>query len=217
MNLTPLLTTKLEIGAAVALVVVSGIALREHDQHIKEAAVAAAVVQTEKQAQATYQQQVSDLAKQMADREAQYQADKKAADARFQQAASPAQIASLVAQLMGLKQPIQIVQPLPTAANPNPAPIAEVSTLDAPQVKAYVQQCEECKLNLSKATADAADRQAQANLAQLQIASLQKENTALTIEAHGGTVWQRTKRALRYIAWGAGGAAVAICASGHCR
>ena len=213
----PLLTTRLELGAAAALIVVGGIALHEHDAHIKEQAVAQAVVDTQTKLQQTYAQQVSDLAKQMADRDAAYKQQVQSLESKFQRAQTPTDIAQLVAQLMGLKQPIVVTTPAPTADNPHPAPIAQVSTLDAPQVKAYVESCETCKLNLSKATADAADRQAQANLAQLQIDSLKKENTALTIEARGGSTWTRTKKALRYIAWGAGGAAVAICASGHCR
>jgi len=213
----PLLKTKLEVGAIASALVIGGIALHEHDAHIKEQAVADAVVSTQKQAQQQYAQQVSDLAKQMADRDAAYKQQLQSLESKFQRAQTPTDIAQLVAQLMGLKQPIVVTTPAPTADNPHPAPIAQVSTLDAPAVKTYLQDCEQCKLDKAKLTADAADRQAQANLAQLQIASLQKENTALTVEAHGGTVWQRTKRALRYIAWGAGGAAVAICASGHCR
>jgi hypothetical protein len=208
MGLTPLLTTRLEISAVLAVVVVGVIALKEHDAKIKEQAVAQAVVDTAKKDQATYAQQVSDLAKQMADRDAAYQQQMRALDTRLQQAQSPGQIATLAAQVMGLKQPIQIIQPAPTAENPHPAPVAEVSTLDAPQVKAYVQQCEECKLNISKATADAADRQAQANLAQLQIDSLKKENTALVVQAKGGTVLKRTLKILKVAACAtAGGAA----------
>jgi hypothetical protein len=204
----PLLKTKLEAGAIIGLVVIGGIALHEHDSKIREQAVAQAVVDTQTKLQQTYAQQVSDLAKQMADRDAAYQQQMRALDTRLQQAQSPGQIATLAAQVMGLKQPIQIIQPAPTAENPHPAPVAEVSTLDAPQVKAYVQQCEECKLNLSKATADAADRQAQAALAQKQITSLQTKNAALVVQAKGGTVLKRTLKILKVAACAtAGGAA----------
>src|SRR6266849_7374610 len=79
------------------------------------------VAETQKSIQQGLTSQIAGLQKQMSDREAQYQTDKKAQDAKFARASSPSEIAALVASLMGLKQPIQMVQPLPTADNPHPA------------------------------------------------------------------------------------------------
>lgn len=217
MTLTPLLTTKLELGAVAALIVVGGIALHEHDAHIKEQAVAQAVVDTAKKDQQVYAQQVSDLAKQMDARDAAYQTQLQLLDKRFQAANSPQQVAALVSQLLALPKPITVVTPQPTAENPHPTPVAQIPEVDFPSAKAYVQQCEDCKAQTAKLTADAADRQAQANLAQLQIDSLKKENTALAVEAKGGSTWTRTKRALKYIGLGVGIGAAALCASSHCR
>jgi hypothetical protein len=193
-NMRPL--TYLEIGAAVALVIAGALGLHFWEQKEKAIAVAEATQKAQDTLQKQFAQQVTDLQKQIADRDAQYQADRKAEDARFAQAQNPTQIAALVAQVMGLKQPITITTPPPTAANPNPAPIAQVSTLDAPQVKAYLQDCESCKLERTKMQADAADREAQAKLAQQTIDSLKKENLLLTTELKGGSVWKRVGKTL---------------------
>jgi len=213
----PLLKTRLEVGAIAVALLIGVVALKEHDDKVRQQAVAQAVVDTAKKDQATYAQQVSDLAKQMDARDATYQASLKSLQGQFQAAATPAQIAQLVSTLMGLKQPLTVVTPAPTAANPNPQSVVQVPQVDFPQAKSYIQDCETCKLNLSKVTADAADRQAQANLAQLQIDSLKKENTALAVEAKGGTTWHRTVKALKYIGIGAIGGAVAVCATSHCK
>ncbi len=217
MTWTPLLTTKLEIGAVALALSLGGLWLHEHDQRIQQQAVAQAVEQTQAKLQQQYQAQFSDLQKQMADRDAQYQQEVKTLNEKFSQAASPTQVAALVAQIMGLKAPIQIVTPQATAENPHPVPVAEVSTLDAPQVKAYVQACEECKIENTKLVADAADRQAQAVLAQKQIESLRTENQALVVANKGGSTWHRAWKAVKYIAIGAGVGAVAVCGSGHCK
>lgn len=209
------LKIELIVGALLLLGAVLGakVWLDEHDSQIKaEASVAA-----QQQIQQQYQAQVSDLAKRLEERDALYQQKVNALSSEFQKAATPQQIAQLAATMMGLKQPITIATPQPTALNPNPQPVAQISTLDAPQVKAYVQQCEECKLNLAKATADAADRESQAHLAQLQIDSLKKENTSLQQAVKGGTFFQRLGKATKYLIVGAAGGVVAICATGHCK
>jgi hypothetical protein len=200
MTIRPL--TWLEIGAAVLLVIVGAVGLHEHDAKIREQAVAQAVQDTQKQLQQQYSQQVSDLQKQMADRDSQYQQQLKALDTRFQSANTPAQTASLIASLMGLKQPIVLSTPAATPANPNPATVAQVSSIDFPQAKAYIQACEDCKLQNAKLTADAATREQEAVLAQKQIDSLKTENTALQVAVKGGSVWHRTWKAMEYIVIG---------------
>jgi hypothetical protein len=211
----PLLKTKLEAGAIAGALVIGGIALHEHDAKVREQAVAAAVVATQKQVQADADKKISDLAKQMDARDLAYKQQLETLNSKFQTAATPQQLAVLVSSLMGLKTPIQITTPPATPQNPNPQPVAVLQGSDFPAAKSYFQACEQCSLDKAKLTADAADRQAQANLAQLQIESLRKENTALLVEAHGGTLWQRTKRALVYIGIGAAGGAAALGATGH--
>lgn len=213
------MTLRLKIELAIALVLLGGlgvagkVALDQHDARIKaEASVAA-----QKELQEQYQAQVSALAKQMADRDTAYQAQLKSLDSKFAASSSPQQIALLISQVMGLKQPIQLVTPPATSADPHPAPVAQVSTLDAPQVKAYVEQCEECKLSLAKATADATDREAQAALAQKQIDSLKKENASLQTAVKGGSFFQRLGKATKYLIIGGAAALVATCSTGHCK
>lgn len=213
------MTLRLKIELAIALVLLGALGvgakvwLDEHDNRIKAEASVAAQAQLQQQ----YQAQVSDLQKQVDARDAIYQAEKKAQDLKFQTAVNPVQIAQLVAQVMGLKSPITISTPLPTAQNPNPTPVAQIPQLDFPQAKAYVQQCEECKLNLAKATADAADRESQAHLAQLQIDSLKKENLSLQQAIKGGTFFQRLGKATKYLIIGGAAALVATCTAGHCK
>lgn len=211
------LRAKLEIAAVVIAIVAGGFGLRtwlsEHEARVQAEAQAKA----QEVVQSDLKTQINELGTEMANRDAAYQEQLKTLDAKFATAQNPNQITQLVAQLMGLKQPIQIVTPAATPGNPNPAPVAQVSTLDAPQVKSYVQDCEQCKLDRTKLTADAATRQQQAELAQKQIASLQNEVTTWKTAAKGGTTWQRLKRGAKWFAIGAGVGAAAVCGSGHCK
>src|SRR6185437_946098 len=116
---------------------------------------------------------------------------------RFDQAKTPQDLAPLVQQIMALQKPITFVTPPATPANPNPQPVAQVPTEDAPQVKAYVQACETCKLNLQTATQKLtyADQQHADDLVKLN--SVTKERDAAVQAAKGGSFWQRTKRTLK--------------------
>ncbi|HLZ91093.1 MAG TPA: hypothetical protein VKQ28_05210 [Candidatus Acidoferrum sp.] len=211
------LRAKLELLAAVILLVAAVLGFRtwlsEHDLRMRAEAQAKAQEAVQSQAAA----QIAVLGKQMADRDAAYQAQLRSLDSRFSQAQSPDQIAQLVSGLMGLKQPIQIVTPAATAANPNPQPVAQVPVMDAPQAKAYIQECEACKAERAKLQADAADRAKQADLAQKQIEALKGEVTTWKTAAKGGTVLQRLGRAAKWVAIGAGAGAAALCGSGHCK
>lgn len=173
------------------------------------------------QAQNALQKQLSDqisgLEKQMADRQAAYGQQIKSLERRIQAAQSPAQIAALVAQVMGLKQPIQITTPAPTATNPTPQPVAQVSLSDAPQVKAYVNECETCKLLVPKVQADLADREKQMALAQKEIDSLKVQRDAAVKATKGGSWMRRLVHDWRVAAAGAGIGAVAVCSTGHCK
>ena len=205
------------VGIASAALLAAGVALHEHDAHIREQAVTAAVQQT----QATYQKQLSDqmaeFQKEKAKRDAQYNQALGVLQKRFQQAATPQQIAELSTQVMGLKQPVTIVTPPATPTNPNPQPVAQVALSDAPFVKAYESQCETCKMALPKVQADLADREAQMKLAQQEIESIQKQRDAALTAAKGGNLWHRTVKALKYIGIGVLVGAAAVCGSQHCK
>jgi hypothetical protein len=187
--------------------------LSEHDLrlHAEEQSKAQQAVQAE------VKSQMAELAKQMADRDAAYQTQLKSLGTKFQQAGTPDQLALIVSQLMGLKQPIQVVTPPANGGTTPQTPVAQIPVTDAPQVKAYFQECEQCKLDRAKLTADAADRAAQAALTQKQIDSLNKDVQIWKTTANGGTKWQRFKRASKWLAIGAGAGAVALCGTGHCK
>jgi hypothetical protein len=180
----------LHTGLLGSVLVVGGIALHEHEAHVREAAIANAV----QQAQATYQKQ---LAQQAADREAAYQAQLKSVESRVQKAQTPVDVAALATQIMALKQPVQIVTPAPTAAEPKPEPIAQVPLLDADQVKAYINVCEQDKLYVPKLEADNTELKAQ-------VASVMQQRDAARTEAKGGKLGHRIVTALKYVGIGVG-------------
>jgi hypothetical protein len=208
---------KLEIIAAIVLLAGGVLAFRswlsEHDLrlHAEEQAKAQQTVQADAAAKA------AELQKQMDVRDQAYTEQLKALDSKLQSATSPQQFAALVSQMAGLKQPIQVVTPAATSQNPNPTPVAQVPEIDFPQAKAYVTDCEQCKLDRAKLQADAADRASQAALAQKQIDSLKQEVNTWQTAAKGGSKWQRMKRAAKWFAIGAGAGAAALCGTGHCK
>lgn len=180
----------------------------------------------EEKAEATSEQQaliikqandsIAALQKQEAAREAATAIQLADLQSKFNQAQSPQQIATLVAQVMGLKQPVIITTPAATPQNPNPQPIAQVPTSDAPQVKAYVQACEACKVQLPAVQAQVESLQSQQKLAGQQLSAMQNERDAWQ-KAAKGTWWTNTKRAAKFLAIGAGVGAAAVCGSGHCK
>lgn len=214
-------STMTKIGLAVGALALASVGgayatrgyMIEHDKRV----TAEAVAKTEAAKREQLTGQIADLQKAMADRNAVYQTEVKRLETKFQSAATPQQLAALISQVMGLKQPIQITTPPPTQQNPNPQPVATVPNVDFSQVAAYTQQCEECKLNLTKTQADLADREAQMALADKQIQSLKTERDSWQQTAKGGSWLHRTVKALKYIGIGAGIGAVALCGSGHCK
>lgn len=191
-----------EIAGAVLAAVVCGIALHEHDAHVREQAVAAAT-QT---AQDAYQKQLASLSAdfdaKLKARDAIHQQELETLDKKFSNAATPVQVAQLVSQLMGLKVPVQVSTPTPTADNPHPSPVVQIPEADFPQAKSYIQACETCKVNLTKTQADLADRAQQAALAQKTIDSLKKERDTALVAAKGGTTFQRTIRVIKWLVIG---------------
>ena len=216
-----ILRTRIEIALAVAIVAggVAGVRawVTEHDLRMHAESVEA----TQKQLQASYQRQVNDLAKAVADRDASYQRQVDVLTQKFQQAVTPEQVSRILTSAMKLKTPIQITALPPTPQSTTPTPIAAVAETDLPQMKVYVEACEECKLEREKLAADADARMAQAVLAQKQIESLKTERDTWKLTAKGGTLLQRVKKAAKWwaigAAVGAGAGAVVVCQSGHCK
>jgi hypothetical protein len=201
------------VSTVVVIVIFGRAWISEHDARLRAEEQNKAQAAMQKQAQ----DQISALSKQVADRDATYQTALATLDKKFSQAATPDQTAQLAAALMGLRAPITVVSPAPSAANPNPTPVAEVPQSDFPQAKTYIQECEQCKLDRDKLTKDAADRATEAALAQKQIEAVKAERDTWEKAAKGGSVLQRIRKGAKWFAWGAVAGAVALCGSGHCR
>ncbi len=196
------LRSKIELAVGIILLAVCALVFRswlsEHDARLTAEITTKAMQSEFAKLEAADAQRAADLQKQL---DAQKQ--------QFTQAVTPAQIADLATRLIGLKQPIQIVTPSPTASNPNPEPVAQIALPDAPQVKSYLEECETCKLRLPELEA-----QHQSDAEKLKIS---QGETQAWQKAARGTKWSRLKTALKWIAFGAGTGAVAMCGTGHCR
>jgi hypothetical protein len=209
------LQRKIEIGAVVVLLALASFLFKNWlDAHDAQKQ-AEATVKAQETVIAQNEKRMKDL--QDADDARAKQLLQQVADmqSRFGQAQTPTQIAALVAQIMGLKTPVQMVTPPATAEDPHPQPVAQVSQADAPQVKAYVEVCEECKLKLPAAQAQVESLKSQQQLAGQQLSAVENERDAWK-KAARGTFWSNAKKGLRWLAIG-GGIGVAACvASKHC-
>lgn len=139
-----------------------------------------------------------------------------ASRATFARAQTPQDVAALVASLMKLQNPVTIVQPPATPENPHPAPIAQVSTEDAPAVKKYVEVCEECKIKLPAAEAQLTASEREKQVLASQLIERTSERDTWRNAARGGSFWQRTKHAGKWGVIGGAAAIVIACALGHC-
>lgn len=128
----------------------------------------------------------------------------------FAKPQTPQELAPLIAQLMNLRQPINFVTPPATPENPHPVPVAQVSTEDAPQVKAYVQTCEECKIKLPAAAAQLTASELEKQILANQLVERTQERDTWKTAARGGSFWQRLKRNAKWLAIGAVAGAVAV-------
>ena len=195
--------TKLEIAAAIVLVILGGIGLHQWEQKQKLLAVAAATQQAQETLQKQLATQLADFDARIKQRDAAYVASTTDLNAKFAEAAkSQAQMAMLLSQIAKLPAPITFTTPLPTKDNPNPQPVASVPQIDFPAVKSYAQECEQCKLNVAKLQADAEDRIKQMQVARTEIDSVKKERDAAVTAAKGGSILQRTGRVIKYVAIG---------------
>lgn len=160
--------------------------------------------------QATLEVQKQTLAQLQSDR------DKHAADDARRDAATAQMVQSwqqTVAQLRTPQQQVQWSQQQLADAlrgiqiTLNPKTGEAVATLPAatlPDLPKVIEQCRECDLKLTTAQADLASRQQQMDLADKQIQALKTERDAAVTAAKGGTKWQRTVRALKWLGIGAG-------------
>lgn len=203
-------------GAAIAVLLVAGcLGAAAYAHSLIEGARSQAVQDTEAKFQKQLAVQQADFEAKLKARDAVYQQQIQSLQLRFQKAVTPPEIAQLASQLMGLKQPIQIVTPPPSSQEPNPKPVAQISLADAPQAKQYLQECETCKLELPKLQADLADREAQMKLAQQQIESLKSQRDAAITASKGGSFWRRLKNNAKWLIIGAAGGAIAVEAVKH--
>lgn len=213
-----LLRTKLEIAAGI--LAIGGAAfghsiwLAEHDDRLKAQAEIAA-------AQKAFDQIA-------ADRRDHEQADKARDDASAKQIEAmqklasqiqtPAQIAAWIPkQIPGIPQPITISVPPATPQNPQPDAIASIPQADLPTLRDSIEKCREDSVRLTTCQQDKASRDAQIKMADAQIEQLKNEKSSLQTELKGGTFWTRTKRAGKWLLFGAAAGAAAVCGSGHCK
>lgn len=208
--------TKAEIAGGVAALILAGWLVTawvgERENRVRAEATAAA----NKNAQAIIDQHDAQNKATLDAFVKSQQAQMDALNKRLDQVKTPQDLAPLVEQLMGLQKPITFVTPPATPSNPNPAPVAQVPTEDAPQVKAYVQACETCKLNLETANQKLtyAEQQHANDLQSLKIAN---DNAAQWEKAaKGGSILQRLKHDGKIGLIGGAAAIVIACALGHC-
>jgi len=206
---------KLLTGVSIGLLLVGAYIgyewLQAHDAQVR----AEAQVKADQQAIEKISEQQKGLADQLA-QVRKDQSDQLAAVGKtFQQTQTPQQLAALIAQLTGLKQAPIVVTPAPTPQNPNPQPTIELP--DAPQVKAYFQACETCKIDLAAAQKDLTIAKSQGDLDQQKLELVTSERDSWKTAATGGS-WARRagKRALDFLVDAAITTAV-VCGSGHCK
>lgn len=136
---------------------------------------------------------------------------------QFNQAQSPTQVATLMAQLMGLKSTPVIVTPPATADNPHPQPVAQLPLDDAPQVKAYALACEECKVNYKAAQKEAEIARQDKVVAETKLGLVTDQRDEWKKAATGGSWVRRAGKRLGHFAVDAVVVGLVLCGSGHCK
>lgn len=212
-----LITTKLHIMMIAALLATAAFLahqwLAARDAYIR----AEAQSQATQSALAQLAKQQSDVADQLKQTQADAQLQLVALQRQYARAQSPEQIAALITAAMNLPQPITITTPPATPENPNPEPIAQVPLPDAPQAKAFVQQCQDCTIRLSAAQKESAIADEQLATTRQELTLKQKDRDTWKSAAKGGSWPRRAAKRAAAFAIDAGIAALALCASGHCK
>ena len=192
----------LELVGAFIVAIGLLVALYEWHLEIIRGAQLSSTLEAQKAVQADNQKQMAEILVLMKDWQAQQDAKMQALDDKFKSANSPQQVAALVSQMMGLKQPIVISTPAATTDNPHPQPVATIT--DIPQLKLYTQECEECKVKLDTSVKQLTYADQQQDLLKRQITSLTTERDAAVKAVHGGSLWQRLAHDGKIIAISAG-------------
>lgn len=192
------LRVKLEIAAAVLVVLLGGIGLFAY-QAERENRIRAEATQ---QAEAT-------IIKQAQDDRAQHVKEDAARDA-----ATAATLETMQKALANLKTPQQqvtwsqqqledAIKGIKIVVSPTGEATATIPAASIPELPQVIAKCQECGIKLATSQADLASRDAQMKLADEQIQALKKDNSSLQVAVKGGTVLQRTLRVMKYLAIGA--------------
>jgi hypothetical protein len=80
-----------------------------------------------------------------------------------------------------------------------------------------MSNCDTDAQKVSTCAADIATKTQQLHDAGVSLSEVEGERDAYKQELAGGTKWQRTKKALKFIGIGALAGAAAVCGSGHCK
>ena len=161
--------------------------------------------------------QQSDLAQQLKQSQADQQSQLATLQKQYAQAQSPEQLAALFTAAMNLPQPIKITTPPATPANPTPQPVAEVPLPDAPQAKAFVESCQQCRIELSSAQKQSAINAQQLAAAKLQLTLTERDRDTWKRAATGGSWPRRAAKRIAAFALDAGLTTLALCATHHCK
>lgn len=240
------LTTKLHVALTVALLAAVAFFARQwlaaHDAYLR----AESQSKSSQSAIAQLNKQQSDLVAQLKQAQAGQQAQLAALHKDYAQAQSPEQLAALITRVLNLPQPITIATPgdpptasassqmgsatnlaipnssvrvkqgsFPSASAGNPA--AQVPLPDAPQIKAFVEQCQECQIRLATANQEAAINSQQIAALRQQVTITEQDRDTWKRAAKGGSWPRRAVRRATAFAVDAGLTTLALCASHHCK
>jgi hypothetical protein len=117
----------------------------------------------------------------------------------------------------GSSTPIIVQVPAATKDNPTPPATITIAQADLPVLRDRLNKCDTDALAVSTCTKDLATKNAQLHDAGVSLSAVEGERDAYKQELAGGTKWQRTKKALKFIGIGAAIGGAAICGSGHCK
>src|SRR5438477_8320137 len=145
--------------------------LRAHEAYIRADAQAKA----DQSAIAHLAKQQSNLAEQLKQTQSEQHSQLTAVQKQYAQTQSPEQLAALIGKVMNLPQSIRVITPEATLDNPHPGKMAEVPRPDAPQVKAFVQSCQECQIRLASSEKQIALAAQQSNSMKQQLSVTQKD------------------------------------------
>lgn len=212
------LRAKIEIAAAIAVLIVAVIVFRawlsEHDARLQ----AQQTVSTQQTAVDQASTQIKALQDAEAERDKQTAAQIAALQASAAKAVTPEQIAAWIPkQLSAVPQPISISVPPASPANPTPAATASIPEADLAPLRDAITKCQTCSAQLAAAQADDASKTKQLGLTADELTATEKERDAYKQQLAGGTKLERIKKAAKWIAFGAAAGFVATCGSGHCK